>query len=261
MKSKGLLSVLTFSEKRKDILFLLDEGPKTLSDIKSYFKVTSPEILPRIKEMEASNLIWKDEKRYYITPIGKSAVFYLRPLIDYLTVVEKYEDFWKDHIIEDIPQHLLDRLSDLKDCQIYSDKIENIYESHGHFTENLKNSTKVMGLTSIFIPTYPAFFAGLAAQGMPTSLILTQNVFVKVLTEYPNEMRAFMDAKNTELYIIEDAKVAFVTTDYFLSLSLFFKNGIYDPQTDLVGHDNNALKWGKELFEYYKDKAKKIEGF
>jgi predicted transcriptional regulator len=261
MKSKGLLSVLTYSEKRKDILFLLDEGPKTLSDIKSYFNVTSPEILPRIKEMEASNLIFKDDKRYYISPIGKGAASYLRPLIQYLKAVEKYEQFWKEHIIDDIPQELLERLSDLDNCKLFQDKIENIYESHTHFTDNIQNSTKVMGLTSIFIPTYPEFFTQLVNAGIPTSLILTQNVFGKVFAEYQDETRAFLSADNTELYVIEDAKLAFVTTDYFFSMSLFYKNGTYDPQKDLVGHDKTALKWGEDLFNHYKAQAKEIKGF
>ena len=261
MKSKGLLSVLTYSEKRKDILFLLDEGPKTLSDIKSYFDVTSPEILPRIKEMEASNLIYRDDKKYHISPVGKAAASYLRPLVDYLKAVEKYEQFWKEHIIDDIPQHLLERLNDLTECTLFQDNIENIYESHEHFTQNIANSTKVLGLASIFIPTYPAFFTSLVENGIPTALILTQNVFGKVFTEYQEETRAFMNAENTELYVIEDAKIAFVTTDYFFSLSLFYKNGTYDPQKDLVGHSESALQWGEELFNYYKEQAKEIKGF
>jgi len=46
MKSSGLLSVLTFSEKRKDLLFFIEEEPRTLSQIREYFKVSSPEISP-----------------------------------------------------------------------------------------------------------------------------------------------------------------------------------------------------------------------
>ncbi|TAH71569.1 MAG: ArsR family transcriptional regulator, partial [Methanosarcina mazei] len=73
MKSTGLLSILTFSEKRKDILFLLQENPKTLSEIKDYFDVRSPEILPRLKEMENSNMIVRQEGVYKLTSLGKVA--------------------------------------------------------------------------------------------------------------------------------------------------------------------------------------------
>jgi len=110
MKSSGLLSVLTFSEKRKDLLFFIEEEPRTLSQIREYFKVSSPEISPRIKEMVASNLIVKDEKKYHITPIGKVASKYLKPLIKTLDSIERNDDFWKEHLLDGIPQKLLDRI-------------------------------------------------------------------------------------------------------------------------------------------------------
>lgn len=258
LKSTGLLSVLTFSEKRKDLLFLLEKGPRSLSQIREYFNVSSPEISPRLKEMEASNLIFKDEKEYQITPIGKVAAKYLRPLVDTLESIEKNEDFWKDHIIDGIPQHLLDRISELGDCNIHEEGLENIYDSHKSFLENISRSKEVCGVSSIFIPIYPEFFANLANNNVPTSLILTRNVFEKVKNEYTETMQAYLDSDNTKLYLIENARVAFVATDNFFSLSLFFKNGTYDPQRDLMGTGQTISNWGKDLFEHYKKEAREI---
>ncbi|AKB84204.1 winged helix-turn-helix domain-containing protein [Methanococcoides methylutens] len=258
LKSTGLLSVLTFSEKRKDLLFLLEEGPRSLSQIREYFDVSSPEISPRLKEMEAANLIIKDEKEYHITPIGKVAAKYLNPLVNTLESIEKNEDFWKDHILEGIPQHLLDRISELGECIVHEESLENIYDSHKKFLDNIARSKEVCGVSSIFIPIYPEFFANLAKNNVPTSLILTRNVFEKVKNEYTETMQAYLDSDNTRLYLIESAKVAFVTTDDFFSLSLFFKNGTYDPQRDLMGTGNTISNWGKELFEYYKREAREI---
>lgn len=51
MKAKGLLSLLALSEKRRDILFMLQEEPKTLKEIRDYFKITSPEIIPQIRKL------------------------------------------------------------------------------------------------------------------------------------------------------------------------------------------------------------------
>ena len=79
MKSSGLLSILTFSEKRKDILFLLQESPRTLSEIKDHFDVKSPEILPRLKEMETSNMIIRQDGMYQLTSLGRVAAIYYKP--------------------------------------------------------------------------------------------------------------------------------------------------------------------------------------
>ncbi|MFP4654698.1 MAG: helix-turn-helix transcriptional regulator [Methanohalobium sp.] len=259
MKSSGLLSVLTFSEKRKDLLFLLLEEPKSLSEIKNYFGVTSPEISPRIKEMEEANLIRKGNKKYHITSIGKIATKYLQPLLDYLNVIEKHEDFWKEHTLEDIPEDFLERLSDLGNCELLEDTSEHIYESHKEFTENISKSTVVKGISSIFIPTYPPFFEKLAKNNVPTTLILTEPVYEKVKNEHRKEIQTYLNSDNTSLYVMDDVKLAFVVTDYFFSLSLYFENGRFDPHKDLLGFDESALKWGDDLFNYYKTQAREVK--
>lgn len=252
MKSKGLLSLLTYSEKRKDILFLLEEKPRTLSDIKDHFGVSSPEISPRIKEMVAHRLIEKNDKSYQITPIGRAIIAHFKPFLDILETIENNEEFWKQHYLEAIPQFMLDDLSALKDCKVVSDSIENIYESHKIFTENISRSSLIKGVSSIFIPMYPDFVVGLAKNDVPTSLILTEKVFSKVRDEHHDKLELYLNSPNTELYVIEDVKIAFVVTDVFLSMSLFFAPDSYDPRDDLVGYDASALKWGDDLFEHYK---------
>ncbi|WP_371413326.1 helix-turn-helix transcriptional regulator [Methanococcoides sp. NM1] len=258
LKSTGLLSILTFSEKRKDLLFLLEEGPRSLSQIREHFNVSSPEISPRLKEMIAANLICRDEKEYFITPIGRVAAKYLRLLVDTLCSIEKNEEFWKEHILEGIPQYLLDRISELGECFIHEEGLENIYDSHKNFLDNIAESNEVCGVSSIFIPRYPEFFANLAKNNVPTSLILTRNVFEKVKNEYTETMQMYLDSDNTSLYLIDNAKVAFIATDNYFSLSLFFKNGSYDPQRDLMGTGQTIAGWGKELFEHYKKEAREI---
>ena len=128
VKSSGLLSILTFSEKRKDILFLLQESPKTLSEIKDYFDVRSPEILPRLKEMEAANMIVRQDGMYRLTSLGKVSAIYYKPFLDTLTAIEANEDFWRDHDLGAIPDMLLNRIQELKDCRVVRDEHEHIYD-------------------------------------------------------------------------------------------------------------------------------------
>ncbi len=71
MKAKGLLSLVAFSERRRDILFMLQEEPKTLKEIKDYFKITSPEIIPQIRKLQKDNLIYQEGKEYFLTEVGE----------------------------------------------------------------------------------------------------------------------------------------------------------------------------------------------
>lgn len=260
MKSKGLLSLLTFSEKRRDLLLFLLEQPSTLTNIRKKFDVSSPEIAPRIREMESANLMYKDPstKMYTLTTTGKIIAKSFKPFVDMVDLIEKNEDFWNDHDLSGIPDYLLDRLADLKDCVFYVDRLENIYDSHKTFTENIANSNVIKGVSPIFFPSYPEFFTQLAEKDVPTTLILTQNIYDKVKNEHADRMRAYYDSKYTELYLLDSAKVAFVVTDVFFSMSLFFKSGNYDPRTDLICLDKTGIQWGNDLFEYYLSQAKKL---
>jgi predicted transcriptional regulator len=47
---------------------------------------------------------------------------------------------------------------------------------------------------------------------------------------------------------------AFTVTDNTLLISFFNKNDRYDHQ-DILSNNETALKWGRELFSYYKDRA------
>lgn len=259
LKSSGLLSILTFSEKRKDILFLLQENPRTLSDIKDYFDVRSPEILPRLKEMEAANMIVRKDGMYHLTSLGRVSAIYYKPFLDTLTAIEANEDFWRDHDLSAIPEILLSRIQELRECKAIKDEHEHIYDTHKSFLENVMSSSYFMGFSSIFLPSYPAMFLEMARKNVPTSIIVTPNVFFKVKSEHSAEIEEFLKYKHTSLHVYDNAKVAFVVTDRFVSLSLFFKNGTFDPRTDLVGFDSTSLKWGEDLFKHYKENSIEIK--
>ncbi len=259
VKSNGLLSILTFSDKRKDILFLLQDSPRTLSDIKDYFDVKSPEILPRLKEMEAANLIIRQEGMYHLTSLGKVSAIYYKPFLDTLSAIEINEDFWKDHDLSVIPEVLLNRIQELKECRVIRDEHEHIYDTHKAFLENVLSSTRFVGFSSIFLPSHPSMLLELAHRNIPISIIVTPNVFFKIKSEYSTEIEEFLKFNHTSFHVYDNAKIAFVVTDRFLSLSLFFKNGTYDPRNDLIGFDLPSIKWGEDLFKYYKENSIEIK--
>lgn len=258
MKSEGLLSTLAFSERRKEILFLLEESPKTLSEIKTYFNLTSTEILPRLKEMEDVYMILKQEELYQLSSMGKIAALYYKPFLDTLTSIEVNEDFWRNHDLEKIPEALLCRIKELRNCRIIKDEFEYIYASHQSFIENVMSSKRFVGLASIFLPNFPQMFLELARKNIPVSIIVTPKVFSQVKREYTTEFGEFIKYEHTDFYVIDESNISFGVTDQFFSLSLFFKNGTYDPRADLVGFDPDSIKWGEDLFEFYKEKSIEI---
>jgi predicted transcriptional regulator len=116
-----------------------------------------------------------------------------------------------------------------------------------------------MGFASIFLPSFPKVFLEMARKNIPTSIIITPNVFFKVKNEHSAEIEEFIKFKHTSFHVYDNAKISFGVTDRFLSLSLFFKNGTFDPRSDLVGFDASAIKWGEDLFKHFKENSIEIK--
>lgn len=265
MKGNGLLSVLTFSEKRKGILFFLQDRPHTLTEINEYLGIKTQESQPRIKEMEADNLVRKNGDNYELTWIGEVAAVNYKPLLDTLDAIENNINFWKNHDSSAIPTEFLYRLRDLKDCKVIASESFNICESHKIFKDEVANSMSFEGAACIFIPGWIGMFSKLSKQMVPIKILITVSIYEKIKNEYREELEEGFKNPHAHIYVCddEDLHVAFATMSslegQFFSFSLNYNNGHYDTRNDLIGIDPAAVKWGKDLFQYYLDNSVEIE--
>lgn len=255
-----LLDIITSSDKRKRLLLLLQDGPKTMSEILSYLNFTTTGMLPQIRKLEEWNLVTQDGKMYLLTEIGQVITRHLCPLVKTVEVIEKQEDFWKLHDIRSIPSPLLMKIYQLGNYRIIESSIEEIYEPHKEFLENILKSKKLLGISPIVHPIYPDFFLQLAEKGIEVSFILTKKAFNKVEKEYHDKLAHVLSLQNVSLYISDDdIKLACVSTDRFFSVSFFLKNGVFDSRNDVVSFDESALLWGEELFNYFRERSRRIQ--
>ena len=210
--------------------------------------------------MEASGLIIKEEGYcYHLSKLGEVVVIKYRPFLDTLKAIESNLSFWNDHNLSAIPDNLLDRIDELKDCKVHN--IDYSFESHPDFIKYTIDSNRFQGVASIFIPNWPMMFLELAKEGVDIEIVVTQNVLDVINDRYPKMLEEGLSYPNAHMYLYkEKADIAFATTDIFLSLSLISnKTNMYDPCNDLIGFDPMALKWGHDLFEYYKTNSIKLK--
>lgn len=258
MKAKGLLSLVALSEKRRDILLMLLDEPKTLKQIKDYFKVTSPEILPQIRKLEKDNLIYQDSKNYFLTEVGEIVTGSFDRLFRTLKVFEKDMGFWKEHSIG-IPGEYRLRLYELGDYVITKSSQTEIFKPHDEYVKHLLKSKWVKGFSPALHPEYPRVVTMLAENGVDVSLVITGQVFEKLKNGHKNELQKYLSLKNASLKICdEEHKVAFTTSDRFLSMRLFLKDGTYDFYKNIISYEKSALKWGEDLFRYIERRSEKV---
>lgn len=259
MKISGIIQLLATSKYREKSLFLLYNSPMTLQDIKDHFKIQSPEILPRLKELINEGLISREDSLYSITSLGKVVVRHYAPLFETVEAIERNGAFWRGHDLSPIPEDLLDRIYELAECDVVRAEAHDLFESHKEFKINVASALYFKGVAGVFISSWITQFSELAAQGVEIDIIITKSIYEKIMLEYPEQLDMFL--KNGARLRVSDIplKLAFSITDTFFSLALHCKNGPYHHQDDLESNDSYAIQWGNELFEYYKKETEEIQ--
>jgi predicted transcriptional regulator len=258
----GLLDLLLFSEKRKDFLLLLKECPKDIEEILEKLQVPRTALLPQIKKLKEENLVIHEEGIYRLSAIGEIVVEKMQPLIDTLSVFEKNEEFWADRKLATIPPHLVNRINELGNYRLIEPDLSHTFDLNPEFVKHLSNSSYIHLFYSYFHPQFPALFLNLARKGIEISLILSEAVYLRLIEDFKEEGKEFLKMENSSLYILEkkgvEAPALIAAADSIMTLGLFNENGRFDRQY-VISFDLRAIKWGEELFEYYRDMSREIK--
>jgi predicted transcriptional regulator len=254
-----LLNVISASDKRRNLLILLNSGPHEWDDIKRLLNVTSTGMLPQIKILEEEHLIERDGRKFFLTPIGKVLTTQMEPLVKTMEVLDKNKKFWGEHNLGVLPHEILLHIGELGNYQIIENSDEEIFDINT-FLKNISQSKVLRGISHTVHPKYPNFFLTLAKKGVESSLILTPGVYRVIKEKYRDLLEEWLKCKNAHLYVpTDDIKFSFVVTDTYFSISLFYNSGVFDSKNDVVSFDPSARIWGDRIFTYYQKQSKKIE--
>ncbi len=256
----SLIDLAFLSEKRKDVLLLLEEGPKTGDEIKTALNVNSTSIMPQIKKLKEGRLIVQDDRNTYrLSGMGEIVVEKMEPLLNTVRVFEENYDYWINHDFTAIPESLLNRIDELGNYFMLEPDLNRLFEIPEDFRSNLLESRRIKMFLSYFNPLHVEMYLELAKKGAEICLILTEPVFERMKADYYQDLKFLVESKNVEIYICDkNVTLKDVVTERFCSLVLFDKKGKFDHQR-LMSFDESALKWCEELFLYYKDRSIQLE--
>lgn len=252
------------SDLRRNILICLSKGEKSLGDLRDELKISSTTAIHALRELEKVSLAFQDaDRKYALTNIGRITTLKLLDFSDAAEVLKKHERFWLEHDLSGIPEHMMERIGWLKNSDVVLINSLDIIKTHTVFVQFVKPAKWIKGVSPIFSADYPVVFKEAIEKNVSIQAILTDAVLKKTIDALGKENfdKLIFDCKyNFDISVTdENLKVAFTVTDGFLSLGLFTNNGIYDPTHDLISTDNKAIQWGIELFDYYREKAKRYE--
>ncbi len=258
----GLLDLILFSEKRKDFLLLLKDGPKDIEETLEKLQVPRTAILPQIKKLKEENLVIQEEGVYRLSTIGEIIVEKMQPLLKTLEIFEKDEDFWADRRLSPIPPYLMKRINELGDYRLIEPDLSHTFDLNPEFVTYLSSSNCIHMFLCYFHPQFPAFFLDLGRKGIEISLVLNDAVYSRYVEDFKKEGEEFLKLENSSLFILEKKEVeipALVTsTNKIMILGLFNENGRFDFQY-VTSFERGAIKWGEELFQHYRDMSREVK--
>jgi predicted transcriptional regulator len=260
--NSNLLDLILFSEKRKDFLMLLKEGPKNIEEILEKLQESRTALLPQIKKLKEDDLVIHEGDMYRLSSIGEIIARKMEPLLDTMDVFEKDPHFWADRRLAPIPLNLKRRINELGDYRLIEPDLSHTFDINPELVKYLSNSSYVHIFISYFHPQFPAFFLSLARNGTQVTLSLSESVYLRFEEDFRNEGEMFLSMDNTDLFILDkkgmEIPAAVASTDNVVILGLFNESGRFDSQY-VISSDRKAIKWGEDLFSYYRDMSRAVK--
>jgi predicted transcriptional regulator len=257
--SSSLCDTIWLSEKRKNLLLLLMEGPRDIEQIKTSLNVTSKAMMPQIKILKKQGLVLQKDNTYILSEIGKLVVGNMLPLLNTLEVIEENKGYWANRETSVIPYELFMRLGEMGECRVIEPDLNHLFDLPREFTENLIKSRCIMSSLTYYHPLYPSLYSKLAKNGAQMELVLTRAVFERLKNDFADELESLLDSKNTIISICDESlqPPTIAVTEKFMYLCLFDKEGKYDHRV-VMSFDLSALRWGRELFMHYKSLSREV---
>jgi predicted transcriptional regulator len=259
-----LINLLLFSDKRRNFLLLLAEGPKSIDEVLNLLQIPRVSLLPQIKKLKEEGLIVQDGDVYRLSAIGNILIKKAQPLLNAISVFEENEYFWSQRKLDTIPVPFLNRIGVLKCCQLIGPGIENWSDIFPESVKKLNESTKVTLLFSYFQPYIPSLCLELAKKGVELRLVLGKDSFERFRKDFCSEGGKILAQENATIFVRTEETVeipaGIAVTESRLLLGLINKKGKFEGQY-ILSSEPSALSWGKELFEYYVKGSRKVSSF
>lgn len=249
---KALLDVIFMSEKRKNTLLLLKDGPQEMEYLLRSLDTTRQALLPQIRVLEEHYLVSHNKETYALTPIGKLIVKDMVPLTSTVDVLDNDIDYWGTHNLGFIPSHLINRLDHLRPCSIINPPLMELYDINKDFHKTSVESKELSLFFTFLYPNFPEIYSEWIDNVDRIRYITSKELFERIRSNYKNEFKSYINTGKFDLFVYDHETnfVSFGYNDYCAFFRLLSETGEYDNK-QLICSSPSAVEWTAELYDHY----------
>jgi predicted transcriptional regulator len=261
-RHKKIIHSIYSSRLKIQILLTLLHNKASLSRLREITGSTSQALIPKIRNLEKQGLMEAVNYEYCLTPLGRVVAMNVEGFVQLLGGINQHHTFFTHHELGDLPVTFLSRIGDLYNSEPKQDTTTDMFYVYSHYLEILKDAAYIHGVSSVASPGLAQFIAEKVVTGIPVELVVNNEV-IELLTKepYATNMQGLVAYPNFYVWVTnENLRVGLTVTDKYLSMGLFKKDtNLYDSSSDLFSNDPRAVKWGENLFQYYKERSKQLD--
>ncbi|TGC10912.1 helix-turn-helix transcriptional regulator [Methanolobus halotolerans] len=249
-----MFKLLGISEEKKNLLLLLHEGQKKKETILLAMGMSRQALVPHLRLLEQNGLITSQDGSYELTGVGKITVCEMIPFLETLEFLDKTSNLLGKYKLDFIPSNLLERFHEIGSLELKEPKLSEVHEPDKEFMSTVSTSFSV--ITTFLYPTFPDFTSEMMDKGVKVSVIINQAMFEKLKTDRYADFKRLVENKCSDVYLYPEdiGFVSFSLTDACIMFRLLGENNGFDNKL-IMACNQNAVEWGKELFEYYKERS------
>jgi len=243
------------SSQRREILKLLYQKPRTLKEIGDISGISTPLISRQIKKLYEAGLVDKKDSYYTITDKGEILYLAMQKFRRIIDTLEKDSKFWETHDLSKLPKEFKLRIDEIRDYVVLRSDKDEVLRHFKVFSSIYRSSSVLRVISAIFFPAHPQMFADISSHA-DVEVIVTKKALETLEEEYRKELEAYLD-NGGKIYYNNDIKFTVITTEKALCIGLFLRDGRYDTESGLLSYEEGAIKWGFDLFEYFKRRSER----
>lgn len=254
-----MIDLAVFSEKRRNLLLLIEKEPRSLEDLENLLDISSASIKFHLTKLVNSGLLTKEKEKYELSDMAIPVIKNLKELLDSLTFYEKNLDYWTSSDLTSIPDFLRKRLEELGEFEFIERDIAYLFEIPEIILEKLGESKDVFIFLSCLHSEVPYLYSELAERGLKLSLCATELAIERLFISNYGKTNRLIEAENSKLFVYcRNVNLPIlVVTDRFMAMEFFRDDKRLNNQL-IMCSGKEALHWGKELYGYYEKASKPI---
>lgn len=258
MNATRIVAFVLGSGARRDVLDRLSEGPATGRQLVEAAEASESAVYDAVNRLEERGLLAEtDENEWALTGSGRLVADAIRYCGRVESIIATDERYWRSHDVGALPERFRRDVDRLDDPSIVRSPEADPYRAARRVEDAIEGAEEFLWIVA---PIYDDRRAEalLTSEAPDRRLIMTPAMVERLLRDEPEGPDE--DVGDLEIRVCE-AGTAMVVTESELLLSLPECDGGYDATTEVVAESENAIAWGRRLFEHYWTDAPGVEEY